>query len=148
MGLVWEGRSRHAPRLVSLPCGPLVTWVSLWCIVTCMLEAPHHMHASGSLALSRGFLRGPESIHLTAGASQAEGGSPQLSGMRVGGQVPWQLGCGPCSSLRLSLVPTEGTSAVILLDSSSFLFLLLGLISRNHLHVESEERLKNFTVGC
>lgn len=39
-------------------------------------------------------------------------------------------------------MPTEGTSAVILLNSSSFLFLLLGLISRNHLHVNQRKRLK------
>ena len=43
----------------------------------------------------------------------------------------------------MSLVPTEGTSDVILLNSSFFLFLLLGLISRNHLHVVNQrKRLK------
>lgn len=60
-GWCGRGRSRHAPRLVSLPCGPLVTWVSLWCIVTCMLAAPpSHACLRVSLALSQGFLRGPE----------------------------------------------------------------------------------------
>lgn len=90
----WFGRgsSRHALRLVSLPCDPLVTWVSLWCIVTCELAAPHHTHASGSLLLCPRASSGVQkSIRLTAGASQAES-DPQLSGMRVGGPVPWQLG--------------------------------------------------------
>lgn len=91
-GSFGTGSSRRAPRLVSLPRDPLVTWVSLWCIVTCVLAAPHPIHASGSLLLcpraSSGVQKG---ICLTAGASQAES-DPQLSGMRVGGQVPWQLG--------------------------------------------------------
>ena len=91
-GSFGRGSSRRAPWLVSLPCDPLMTWVSQWCIVICVLAAPHHMHASGSpLLCPRASSGVQKSICLTAGASQAESDS-QLSGMRVGGQVPWQLG--------------------------------------------------------
>ena len=141
-----RGSSRHAPWLVSLPYGPLVTWVSLWCIVSCMLAAPSsHACLRVSLTLSQGFLWGPEE-HSPGCRNFSGWGQPPAewdeswwtSALAAGMRGPW-------SSLRVESGAYRGNQC----SNTTKLFLFLVSASWAHLKkslARESEKTEGYTV--